>query len=198
MPGLTLLRASRIAPSFIRASSFRDPFPRERFVIVYRIVYPIHGILAHPPHPFETAEDLDAPKASRAWGASLSASKFMNVVSSSSLRIRRFERLMPRFLDWISRWKREKCRRPILPRSWILNPRYKRSRKCTIPGHSGQQHTCVWIVWLISIARDYSSEQISFEIWLISRNLYERFVENCCFSQCRNAQQIFEYFSFEI
>lgn len=62
------------SPSFIRASSFHswDPLPRERFVIVYRIVYPIHGTLS-PPFSLE-----GCAKGVEALGAPLSASKFMN------------------------------------------------------------------------------------------------------------------------
>lgn len=62
------------SPSFIRASSFHswDPLPRERFVIVYRIVYPIHGT---PSPPFSLE---GCAKGVEALGAPLSASKFMN------------------------------------------------------------------------------------------------------------------------
>lgn len=89
MPGLTRPwtfardddRLPLSPPSFIRASSFRswDPFLRERFVIVYRIVYPIHGTLS-PPGPFlETlCGGSRCAKGVEALGAPLSASKFMN------------------------------------------------------------------------------------------------------------------------
>lgn len=173
MPGLTLLRASRIPPSFIRASSFRDPFPRERFVIVYRIVYPIHGILAHPPHPFETAEDLDAPKASRAWGASLSASKFMNrrrlLLLPSNPAIRTINASVPRLNFALEAWKMSPSYSPPFVN---LEPEIQTIEKVYDP----------WTLWATTHLRmdrliDFDRERL-FERANIFRNLvdFEKFV----------------------
>lgn len=172
MPGLTLLRASRIAPSFIRASSFRDPFPRERFVIVYRIVYPIHGILAHPPSPFR---DCRGPRCTEGVEGLGRLSKCIEIYERrllllpSNPAIRTINASVPRLNFALEAWKMSPSYSPPFVN---LEPEIQTIEKVYDP----------WTLWATTHLRmdrliDFDRERL-FERANIFRNLvdFEKFV----------------------
>lgn len=182
-------------PSFIRASSFRswDPFLRERFVIVYRIVYPIHGTLS-PPGPF--LETLSGDSSLRrismrqrrggAWGASKCIEIYEPTPPLPSPRAleSEAERLMPRFLGWISRWEREKCCDAILS-SPVRESREIQSVHVRTLGNKRS----LWMVRLISREREKERE-----IARLFREHLSKF--NCVDSRNWNASNSFEDYCF--